>query len=71
MSLISPKGYSSPSFILGGVKVEYEKKLVRVIKKTRDRTPMGRPVVMLTRKDKLTKRCNSKRQWKKEISNYG
>lgn len=44
--------------------------MLDLMRQAGNRTPMGRPVIMLSRKDKLNKRCNAKQQWRKELM-YG
>lgn len=40
---------------------------LEIMNQARDRSSMGRPTVMLTQKDKLTKRSNAKQLWRKEL----
>lgn len=44
--------------------------MLEIMKGIRSTAPRGRSTVMLTKKDKLQKRCNAKQQWKREVAEY-
>ncbi len=46
------------------------KTMLEIMAQTRSRESMGRPVTMLTKRDKLRKRNHQKTAWRKEARQY-